>query len=95
MPFLYLVIAAVAIAIAIFALQNADQVTIRFVAWRVERAPLAAVILLSGAVGAVLVSLIGLVQRWKLRGKIRQLEGRVRTLEAARPEPEAPADRPK
>lgn len=85
MPVLYLLIAAAAVAIAIFALQNPDQVTIRFLGWQVERAPLAAVILLSGAVGAIIVSLIGFVQRWKLRSKIRQLEARVRNLEVARP----------
>lgn len=85
MPFVYLLIALVAVAIAIFALQNADQVTVRFLAWQIERAPVAAVILAAGAVGAILVGLIGFVQRWKLRSKIRQLEQRVRGLEAGRP----------
>lgn len=85
MPAVYGLIAAVAIAIAIFALQNPDPVTIRFLGWQIERAPLAAVILISGAVGAIIVSLIGFVQRWKLRSKIRQLETRVRNLEVARP----------
>jgi uncharacterized integral membrane protein len=85
MPAVYVLIAAAAIAVAIFALQNPDQVTIRFLAWQIERAPLAAVILVSGAAGAIIVSLIGFVQRWRLRSKIRQLETRVRSLEAARP----------
>ena len=85
MPAVYVLIAAAAIAVAIFALQNPDQVTIRFLAWQIERAPLAAVILVSGAAGAIIVSLIGLVQRWRLRSKIRQLETRVRSLEVARP----------
>jgi putative membrane protein len=84
-PFLYLVIAAVAIAVAVFALQNAEQVTIRFLAWQVERAPLAAVILISVAAGAVAVSLPGFVQRWRLRSEIRRLEARVRELEAGQP----------
>ncbi len=90
MPFVYLLIAAVAIAVAIFALQNADHVTVRFLAWQIERAPLAAVILVSGAVGAVLVSLVGFIQRWRLRSKIRQLENRLRSLEAVRPAPDHP-----
>lgn len=85
MPAVYVLIAAAAIAVAIFALQNPDQVTIRFLAWQIERAPLAAVILVSGAAGAIIVSLIGFVQRWQLRSKIRQLETRVRSLEVARP----------
>lgn len=90
MPFVYLLIAAVAIAVGIFALQNADHVTVRFLAWQIERAPLAAVILVSGAVGAVLVSLVGFIQRWRLRSKIRQLENRLRSLEADRPAPDHP-----
>jgi uncharacterized integral membrane protein len=85
MPAVYVLIAAAAVAIAIFALQNPDQVTIRFLGWQIEHAPLAAVILVSGAAGAVIVSLIGFVQRWRLRSKIRQLETRVRSLEAAGP----------
>lgn len=85
MPLVYVLIAAGAVVIAIFALQNPDQVTVRFLAWRLERAPLAAVILLSGAVGAIVVSLVGFVQRWKLRSRIRQLETRVRNLEATPP----------
>jgi uncharacterized integral membrane protein len=74
MPIVYLLIAVVAVAIALFALQNAEHVTIRFLIWKIDRAPLAAVILISGAVGAILVSLIGFVQRWKLRSRIRELE---------------------
>jgi len=74
MPIVYVLIAGVAVAIAVFALQNADQVTIRFLIWKIDRAPLAAVILSSGSVGAILVSLIGFVQRWKLRSRIRELE---------------------
>jgi len=86
MPLVYLLIVAGAVAIAVFAVQNADQVTIRFLAWRIERAPLAAVILLSGGVGGILVGLVGLVQRWKLRSKVRQLETRLRGLEATKPD---------
>ncbi len=86
MPLVYLLIVAVAVAITIFAVQNADQVTIRFLVWRIERAPLAAVILASGGVGGILVGLIGFVQRWKLRSKVRQLETRLRGLEATKPD---------
>lgn len=85
MPVVYVLIAAVATAIAIFAVQNSDQVTIRFLGWQIERAPLAAVILISGAVGAIIVSLIGFIQRWKLRSRIRQLESRMQNLEVHPP----------
>lgn len=86
MPLVYLLIVAGAVAIVVFAVQNADQVTIRFLAWQIERAPLAAVILVSGGVGGILVGLVGLVQRWKLRSKVRQLETRLRGLEATKPD---------
>ena len=76
MPFFYLLGVAVAVAIAVFALQNADKVAISFLAWKVEEVPVAAVILISGAVGGLVMTLVGWVQRWKLRAKIRQLEAR-------------------
>lgn len=79
MPFFYLLVVVGAAAIAVFALQNAEQVTIRFLAWKVERAPLAAVILISGAAGGFLMTLVGFVRRVKLRAKMRQLEARPRT----------------
>ena len=86
MPLAYLLsIAALAIAVAVFALQNADRVTISFLAWKIEGAPLAAVILVSGAVGALLVSLVGSLQRWKLRSQIRQLESRLKASEPPNP----------
>ena len=85
MPFFYLLGVAVAVAIAIFALQNTDQVTISFIAWKVEKVPLAAVILISGGVGGFVMTLVGWVQRWRLRAKIRQLEARQRSAEPEKP----------
>ncbi|MBI4560422.1 MAG: LapA family protein [Candidatus Rokubacteria bacterium] len=83
MPFVYVGITVMAVAIAIFALQNADPVSIRFLAWRLDGAPLAAVILLSGAAGAVLATVVGLLQRWRLRAQIRQLKSRLKAAEPA------------
>ncbi len=85
MPLLYLLIAAIVLAIVVFALQNADPVTVQFLGWRLKGAPLAAVILVSGVIGALLVSLVGFVQRWKLRAQIRQLESRLKTPGAPTP----------
>lgn len=81
MPVVYLVVTAVALTTTVFALQNATEVTVKFLAWKIESAPLAAVILISVAAGALVVSLIGAVQRWKLRAQIRDLQSRLRTLE--------------
>jgi uncharacterized integral membrane protein len=84
-PFVYVGITVMAVAIAIFALQNADPVSIRFLAWRLDGAPLAAVILLSGAAGALLATAVGLLQRWRLRAQIRQLKSRLRATEPPKP----------
>ena len=77
MVIVYLLMALVGAAAAIFALQNVDPVVIRFLGWRIEGAPLAMVIMLSVLAGIVLTALIGLVQQWKLRSRIRQLEQRL------------------
>jgi uncharacterized integral membrane protein len=74
---LYVVMALVGAAAAVFALQNIQPVVISFLGWRVEGAPLALVIMLSVLSGIVLMSLVGLVQQWKLRSRIRQLESRL------------------
>jgi putative membrane protein len=70
----YVLIALIGAAVAVFALQNLDPVTVRFLGWRIEGIPLALVILLSLMVGAFSASLVGLVQHLRLRSRIRQLE---------------------
>ncbi len=85
MPLVYLLVVLFALAVAVFALQNATPVRVSFLAWETKEAPLAAVILVSAAAGAVLVGLIGFVQRWKLRSRIRQLEAKFRAGEPAPP----------
>jgi uncharacterized integral membrane protein len=51
----------------------------------VEEVPVAAVILVSEAVGGLVMTLVGWVQRWKLRAKIRQLEARQGGAEPGKP----------
>jgi putative membrane protein len=76
MTIVYLLVALIGAAIALFAIQNIDPVPIRFLVWKRE-SPLSLVVLLSILIGIVVASLIGLVRHWKLRAKIRQLEQRV------------------
>jgi uncharacterized integral membrane protein len=80
----YLLMALIGAAAAIFALQNVDPVVIRFLMWRVEGAPLAMVIMLSVLAGVVFTALVGLVQQWRLRSRIRQLEQRLAQSPTAR-----------
>jgi uncharacterized integral membrane protein len=83
----YLLMAVVGAAAAIFALQNIDPVVIRFLGWRIDGAPLSIVIMLSMVVGIVLTSLVGVVRHWKLRSQIRRLENRLTQLSASPPPP--------
>ena len=84
---MYLLVAVLGAAIAVFGIQNLNPVVIRFLGWRLEGA-LSLVVLLSVLAGIVLTSLCGLVPHWKLRSRIRQLENRL----AQRPAPETPRE---
>ena len=83
MVFIYVLMALVGAAAAIFAIQNLDPVVIRFLVWRVEGMPVALVILLSAFIGVVFAALSGFAQQWRLRSRLRQLENQVAQLSAA------------
>jgi uncharacterized integral membrane protein len=91
----YVLMALIGAATAVFALQNLDPVVIRFMTWRIEGAPLALVMLLSLITGTVFASLVGLVRSLKMRARIRQLEHRLTQVQAQQvgPAPASP-DRP-
>jgi uncharacterized integral membrane protein len=77
----YLIVAVVAAAVAVFALQNSAGTRVRFIVWSVEEVPVAALVLISLAAGIVVVGLPLWVQRWRLRVRTRALEQRVAELE--------------
>ena len=83
MVFVYVLMALVGAAAAIFAIQNLDPVVIRFLVWRIEGMPVALVILLSAFIGIVFAALSGFAQQWRLRSRLRQLENQVAQLSAA------------
>jgi uncharacterized integral membrane protein len=87
----YLVVALVAAAIAVFALQNGEPTRVRFLVWGLEGVPMAALILISLAAGAVVVGLPLGFRVWRLRSEVRTLRGRVSALESLQaPRPERP-----
>ena len=83
MLFVYVLMALVGAAAAIFAVQNLDPVVIRFLVWRIDGMPVALVILLSAFIGIVFAALSGFAQQWRLRSRLRQLERQVAQLSAA------------
>lgn len=86
----YLVVAVVASAITIFALQNTTPTSVRFLVWSLQAMPLATVILLSVAAGIVLVGLPLWIDRWRLRARIRALETQLASADVRTAEHEPP-----
>ena len=91
MAFGYLIVAIIAAAVAVFALQNGDPTPVRFIVWTADGLPLAALILISLASGLVIAGMPLMIQRWRLRARLRAAERRVAELEAARSSGPAPA----
>lgn len=82
---LYLMVALLlALLVAIFAIQNADQVTIRFLLWTFQTSTVM-IILISAGVGALLAALLGLPQNLKVRRRLRQSEEELERLVAQHP----------
>jgi uncharacterized integral membrane protein len=102
----YLVVAILAAAVAVFALQNSAPTTVRFLTWTLDGLPLAAVALASLGIGLVVAGVPLWIRSWRSRSRARASEARVAMLEKALAEheqmlvrrqslpPEPPAARP-
>lgn len=90
MAAVYLVVALLGGAIAVFALQNGTPATVRFFVWHLEGLPLAGLILGAFAAGLVIAGVPLSIQRWRARAQARRLEARIRALEGPPPPPAAP-----
>lgn len=78
----YVLVAVVAAAVAVFALQNGEPTSVRFLVWRVDAVPVAGLILVSLALGIAVVGVPLWIRGWRLRARCRALEARVAALEA-------------
>jgi uncharacterized integral membrane protein len=101
----YLVVALLAAAVAVFALQNSAPTSVRFLMWTLDDLPLAAVALASLGIGLVVAGVPLWIRSWRSRSKVRASESRIAMLEKALAErdqmlarrpapPEPPAPRP-
>lgn len=78
---LLLVIALIfALAVAVFAVQNAELISFRFFGWQSETS-LVFVVLGAAAAGAVATGLVGVVSRIKASLRIHQLQSRLQKAE--------------
>ena len=79
----YLVVMLLTAAVAVFALQNSAQTSVRFLAWTLDGLPLAAVALASLAIGIVVAGVPLWIRSWRWRSRARSAEARVVKLERA------------
>lgn len=79
----YLLVAVLAAAVAVFALQNNEPATVRFLVWTLPGLPLAGLVLLAFGLGLVIAGLPLWLRSWRWRAKARSLESRVAGLERA------------
>ena len=93
MILIYLLMALVGAAAAVFAIQNPTPVAVTFLAWQTGGMPLSLVILLSAVAGIVLASVAGLAQHIRLRLRVRQLEARLAKQSAVPAPPPTPLAR--
>jgi len=93
----YAIVAVIAAAVAVFALQNSDPARVRFIVWSIDALPVAALVLLSLMAGLIVAGVPLWLQRWRLRARIRTLEQRVAQFERTAgtlPSPGAPRPEP-
>lgn len=69
-----------ALVVAIFAIQNTEQISINFLFWQFSEISKVVVILASATVGAMLVVFLGLWWQLKRFIHIRHLEGEIKEL---------------
>ena len=79
----YIVVGLLSATVAVFALQNNQPMSLRFINWTIDGVPLAGAILGALAVGLILAAVPLQVAQWRWKRRARALETKVATLEAA------------
>ncbi len=75
----YIIVAALAVSVAIFALQNTDETAVRFALWRLDGVPIASLVLGSLGAGLLIAGLPLWIKLSVWRARARSLETRVGT----------------
>lgn len=90
----YLLVAVLAVAVTLFALQNTTEITLRFAVWEVAQVPVATIVLVALGIGLLVAGLPLWVRVGIWRRRAHGLESKVRALEAAAAERERPRSQP-
>jgi lipopolysaccharide assembly protein A len=83
MAITYVLVALLAAAVAVFALQNGAPATVHFFVWTLDGVPLAGLLLGSFVAGLVIAGIPLGILRWRARSQARRLDARVKDMEAA------------
>ena len=79
----YLIAALLAAAVAVFALQNSAQTSVRFLVWTLDGLPVAAVALASLGIGLIVAGVPLWFRGWRWRSQARSAEARAAMLDKA------------
>ena len=79
----YALVAAVAVVVTVFALQNTDPATVRFLLWRVDTIPLAILVLAALGAGLLIAGLPLMIRLGVWRSRARSHETRAGMLQSA------------
>lgn len=83
MAFGYVIVALLAAAVAVFALQNSAQTSVRFLVWTLDGLPVAAVALASLGIGLIVAGVPLWFRGWRWRSQARAAEARAAMLDKA------------
>ena len=79
----YLIVGILSAAVAVFALQNNQPMSLRFLVWSLEGVPLAGAILVALGAGLILAGVPLAISTLRYRSRIRRLEAKAEMLETA------------
>lgn len=79
----YVIVGVLSAAVAVFALQNNQPTSLRFVVWSIDGVPLSSAVLAALAVGLILAAVPLSIEQWRWRARARSLEAKVEMLESA------------
>ena len=72
------------VAMTIFALQNSVKVQLKLLLWKIDEVPLALILLISILIGVVVTSVFSIIDKQRLKSRIRNLQNKIKDLESGK-----------